>query len=109
MQREKNFLMTQIPKGIPWTESVLKIDKVIETKVRDIPVSKGLKELDKNTDLFLVDVSFFEKNIGLNFAENVLQTGELTYSPWYRFVNERINLIWIKHQQTMSLRLLLMF
>ena len=29
MQREKNFLMTQIPKGIPWTESVLKIDKVV--------------------------------------------------------------------------------
>ena len=88
MQREKNFLMTKIPKGIPWTESVLKIDKVIATKVRDIPVQKGLKELDKNTDLFLVDVSFFEKNVDLNFAENILQTGELTYSPWYRFVNE---------------------
>ena len=100
--------MTQIPKGIPWTESVLKIDKVIETKVRDIAVSKGLKELDKNTDLFLVDVSFFEKNKGLNF-ENVLQTGELTYSPWYRFVNEPYKFDLIKHQQTMSLRLLLMF
>tara|TARA_B100000575_G_scaffold286563_1_gene283521 strand:+ start:937 stop:1698 length:762 start_codon:yes stop_codon:yes gene_type:complete len=88
LRREQNFLVAEIPKGIPWTDSILKIDKVIATRVRDIPVQKGLKEVDKKNDLFLIDISFFLRNIKEASPDVLLQTGELTYSPWYRFVNE---------------------
>ena len=88
LNRERNFLVTKIPKGIPWADSILKVDKFIATKVRDIPVQKGLKEIDKNTDMFIVDISFFINSMGLTSSQSEIQTGELTYSPWYRFVNE---------------------
>lgn len=88
LKRQQNFLITNIPKGIPWKDAILRINDVIATRVRDIPVQKGLKEVDKNTDLFIVDISLFIKTKGLMISENLLQEGELTYSPWYRFVNE---------------------
>ena len=56
------------------------------TKVKDIPVRKGLKADDKN-DYFVIDAESLEK-LMFNVDQLDMGGGHLTYSPFYRFVTE---------------------
>ena len=88
--RDKNFLFTKIPKRFPWNEFVIEIGDNFVTKLKDIPLRKGVKEGDKEFDIFYIDVSTLENEKVLGFQSEITK-GLLIYSPWYRFVSEPFN------------------
>ena len=87
ISRQSNFFTIKIPKGLPWQEAVFMLGDVFVSKIKDIPVKKGLQEADKANDFLLIDAVAIESLLRQeNLAE--IKGGALVYSPLYRFVTE---------------------
>lgn len=87
MTRQNQFLVAKIPKGINWSDSFIFAGEYFVSKVKDVAVSKGVKEFDKENDLFFFNISLVEKTLFLE-KEVEISKGTLVYSPWFRFIKE---------------------
>lgn len=85
--RQENFYLINVPKGLPWEESVLSIENDFCSKLKDLAIKKGQKEADKNNTLVIIDAQALDTM--LYFSKKLsMQSCNLIYSPWYRFVSE---------------------
>ena len=87
ISKDGKFFIAKIPKGLPWQESVFFLGETFVTKVKDIPVRKGLQKADDKNDYFVIDAESLEK-LMFNVDQLDIGGGHLTYSPFYRFVTE---------------------
>ena len=87
ISKNGKFFIAKIPKGLPWQESVFFLGETFATKVKDIPVGKGLQKADDKNDYFVIDAESLEK-LMFNVDQLDIAEGYLTYSPFYRFVTE---------------------
>ena len=87
LQRKDKFLITKIPKGINWNDCFISIGDHFISKVKDVAVAKGTKEVDQENDIFFFDVTFLEETLYLD-KRTELNEGALVYSPWFRFIKE---------------------
>ncbi len=90
-ERQGEFLVAKIPTGIPWEDSIIKLDNEFVTKVKDIPVRKGIQKIDDRTSGFVIDVSSIEKLLVFEKGEININQGILSYYPLYKFVTEPAN------------------
>jgi len=87
LQKQNEFLISKIPKGLNWNDCFLLIGDQFVSKVKDVAIAKGVKEADKESNVFFIKVSHLEEN--LNFDNKVqINEGILVYSPWFRFIKE---------------------
>lgn len=85
--RQENFFLINVPKGLPWEESILSIEDCFCSKLKDLAIKKGQKEADKNNSLIILDAQAIDAMI--YFSKKIAsQSCNLIYSPWYRFVSE---------------------
>ena len=92
LQKQDNFLIAKIPKGINWNDCFISIGDKFISKVKDVAVAKGTKEVDKENDVFFFNVSLLEET--LYFGERTeINEGTLIYSPWFRFIKEPFDFI----------------
>ncbi len=85
--RKGNMFVTKIPKGFPWQETVLLLGSDFVTKIKDVPVGKGIQKGDENGDYLVIDGAELEKKV-FGWGGSQVSTGTLTYSPFYRFFTE---------------------
>ena len=90
-ERQGEFLVAKIPNGVPWEDSIIKLDNEFVTKVKDIPVRKGIQKIDDRTSGFVIDVSSIEKLLVFEKGEININQGILSYYPLYKFVTEPAN------------------
>ena len=85
--RQENFFLINIPKGLPWEDSILSVDSEFYSKLKDVAVKKTQKAADKDNNLVIIDAQALESMV---YFEKKLfcQHCQLIYSPWYRFVSE---------------------
>ena len=85
--RQENLFLINVPKGLPWDESLLSIEGIFCSKLKDLAIKKGQKEADKNNTLVIIDAQALDTM--LYFSKKIeSQSCSLIYSPWYRFVSE---------------------
>ena len=58
------MFVTKIPKGFPWQETVLLLGADFVTKIKDVPVGKGIQK-DENGDYLVINGSELEKSFWL--------------------------------------------
>lgn len=85
--RKGNMFVTKIPKGFPWQETVLLLGTDFVTKIKDVPVGKGIQKGDENGDYLVINGSELDKKV-FGWGVSQVSTGTLTYSPFYRFFTE---------------------
>ena len=80
LQKQNEFLISKIPKGLNWNDCFILIGDQFVSKVKDVAIAKGVKEADKESNVFFIKVSHLEEN--LNFDNKVeINEGILVYSP----------------------------
>ena len=75
-----------MPKGLPWEETVLVVEGVFTSKLKDLAIKKGVQSQNDQNNFILIDASHW-KFLRLGESER-LASCQLVYSPWYRFVSE---------------------
>ena len=84
--RQENFFVVSVPKGLPWEETVLVIEGVFTSKLKDLAIKKGAQSQNDQNNFILIDAQSLEV-LKLDDSER-LTSCQLVYSPWYRFVSE---------------------
>ena len=85
--RQENFFVVSVPKGLPWEETVLVIEGVFTSKLKDLAIKKGAQSQNDQNNFILIDAQSLEVFLKLDDSER-LTSCQLVYSPWYRFVSE---------------------
>lgn len=87
INKNGNYFLAKIPKGLPWQETVIIMGDEFATKTKDIPVPKGIQKADEKNDFFVFDAGEFNRLLHRGKSNEILE-GYLTYYPLYRFVTE---------------------
>ena len=86
IRQEKVFVIS-MPKGFPWEETVLVVEGVFTSKLKDLAIKKGVQSQNDQNNFILIDAKSLEVFLRLGESER-LASCQLVYSPWYRFVSE---------------------
>ena len=85
--RQENFFVVSVPKGLPWEETVLVIEGVFTSKLKDLAIKKGTQSQNDQNNFILIDAQSLEVFLKLGDSER-LSSCLLVYSTWYRLVSE---------------------
>ena len=85
--RQENSFVVSVPKGLPWEETVLVIEDVFTSKLKDLAIKKRAQSQNDDNNFVLIDAQSLEFFLGMDGSER-LASCRLVYSPWYRFVSE---------------------
>ena len=64
--RQENFFVVSVPKGLPWEETVLVIEGIFTSKLKDLAIKKGVKSQNDQNNFILIDAQSLEVFLSLD-------------------------------------------